>query len=521
MSSENRQWVISQKKTFTKWANNYLRKAGKPQLEDVESDFDDGLMLMHLVNALFPDISMPKKYNKNPNLRPHQLDNLTLAFEMLNAANIKTNFLGVQDLLDHNLKMILGMLWAVILDYAIKGISVDEHTAKEGLLLWCRKKTKGYEGVDPPSLNNFSADWKSGLAFCALIHRHRPDLIDYASLNASDPATNLELAFSVAEEHLDIPRLLDIEDLLELPRPDERSVMTYVSEFFHRFAAQDMKEKAAALLQNFLSFAHRMKQEQKEYERRAAQFIQWCDGQSQVFTTAVFGDSLQEAIDTISKYKGFIVEEQPPKMAEKLDLESLFAEIQTKLEVNNRPAYTPPESLTPAALQSASDALTAASRTYAEAARDNRFRFVTKQEEVLSEADAKEIAASFNHFDKDNSGTLSKVEFKAACSALGVSFKDEEHFQKTFQSISDQGMISREQYFEYVQKLKVNRDDPDHILEAFNALSSGNGSISLTDLNIPPFTAEELRELQEQGVLPVDEEGKISFGEFVTSSFRS
>lgn len=58
------------------------------------------------------------------------------------------------------------------------------------------------------------SSWKDGLAFCALIHRHRPDLIDYAKLHKGDPLYNLNLAFDVAEKHLDIPRMLDPEGLL-------------------------------------------------------------------------------------------------------------------------------------------------------------------------------------------------------------------------------------------------------------------------------------------------------------------
>lgn len=56
-----------------------------------------------------------------------------------------------------------------------------------------------------------SFSFKDGLAFCALIHRHRPDLIDYNKLSKDNPLQNLNTAFDVAEKYLDIPRMLDPE----------------------------------------------------------------------------------------------------------------------------------------------------------------------------------------------------------------------------------------------------------------------------------------------------------------------
>jgi len=97
---------------------------------------------------------------------------------MVDEAKIKTNFLKPTHLIDHDTKMLLGMVWAIILDFAIKGISEDDTTAKEGLLLWCRKKTAGYRDVDPPSIQNFTGHWRNGLAFCALIHKHQVSTVD-------------------------------------------------------------------------------------------------------------------------------------------------------------------------------------------------------------------------------------------------------------------------------------------------------------------------------------------------------
>lgn len=59
--------------------------------------------------------------------------------------------------------------------------------------------------------------FKDGLAFCALIHRHRPDLIDYNKLSKDNPLENLNTAFDVAEKYLDIPRMLDPDGKLVKP----------------------------------------------------------------------------------------------------------------------------------------------------------------------------------------------------------------------------------------------------------------------------------------------------------------
>jgi len=65
-----------------------------------------------------------------------------------------------------------------------------------------------YKGV---KIENFSTSWRSGLGFNALIHAHRPDLVNYDALNPADHVGNLNNAFNVAKDKLGIARLLDAE----------------------------------------------------------------------------------------------------------------------------------------------------------------------------------------------------------------------------------------------------------------------------------------------------------------------
>ena len=90
---------------------------------------------------------------------------------------------------------------------------------------WCRRGVSDYPGV---RVTNMTRSWRDGRAFCALIHRYRPDLIDFAKLEPRDWVGNCSLAFKVAEHELGIPALLDVEDVIR--RPDRLSILTYLSQ---------------------------------------------------------------------------------------------------------------------------------------------------------------------------------------------------------------------------------------------------------------------------------------------------
>ncbi|KAL7980773.1 hypothetical protein Chor_001927 [Crotalus horridus] len=228
--------------TFTAWCNSHLRKAGT-QIENIDEDFRDGLKLMLLLEVISGE-RLPKP--ERGKMRVHKINNVNKALDFIASKGVKLVSIGAEEIVDGNAKMTLGMIWTIILRFAIQDISVEETSAKEGLLLWCQRKTAPYKNVN---VQNFHISWKDGLAFNALIHRHRPELIEYDKLRKDDPVTNLNNAFEVAEKYLDIPKMLDAEDIVNTARPDEKAIMTYVSSFYHAFSgAQKDKQRGVDIL---------------------------------------------------------------------------------------------------------------------------------------------------------------------------------------------------------------------------------------------------------------------------------
>ncbi|XP_073785958.1 protein-methionine sulfoxide oxidase mical3a isoform X22 [Danio rerio] len=100
------------------------------------------------------------------------------------------------------------------------------------LLNWCQRQTEGYRGV---SVSDLTTSWKSGLALCALIHRYRPDLIDFESLDEKDVEKNNQLAFDVAEREFGISPIMTGKEMSVVVEPDKLSMVMYLSQFYEMF----------------------------------------------------------------------------------------------------------------------------------------------------------------------------------------------------------------------------------------------------------------------------------------------
>ncbi|KAE8613456.1 hypothetical protein XENTR_v10007731 [Xenopus tropicalis] len=128
----------------------------------------------------------------------------------------------------------------------------NESVARTGKLLgWCQKQMEGYPGVN---VTDLTMSWKSGLALCAIIHRYRPELINFESLDEQDVEKNNQLAFDIAERELGISPIMTGKEMASVGEPDKLSMVVYLSQFYEMFKESDAEdanqyadEKAALL----------------------------------------------------------------------------------------------------------------------------------------------------------------------------------------------------------------------------------------------------------------------------------
>ncbi|KAL8926689.1 MAG: hypothetical protein Q9208_002763, partial [Pyrenodesmia sp. 3 TL-2023] len=155
---QEQQWVAVQEKTFTKWLNSKII-VREVSCQNLVTDLSDGVLLIHLLEILGNESL--GRYASKPKLRVQRFENVNKALDFIKSRGIQMTNIGAEDVVDGNKKIILGLIWTLILRFTISDINEEGLTAKEGLLLWCQRKTACYDEVD---VRDFSASWNNGLA---------------------------------------------------------------------------------------------------------------------------------------------------------------------------------------------------------------------------------------------------------------------------------------------------------------------------------------------------------------------
>lgn len=228
--SEDAIWKRIQQNTFTRWANEHLKTVNK-YIACLESDFSDGLRLLALVEVLSGK-KLPR-YNARPTMKAQKLNNVDTALRFLtDVEKVKLVNISSSDIVEGNLKLILGLMWTLILHYSIS-MPVWEGeddfdpslTPKQRLLKWIQNK------IPDVPVNNFTTDWNDGKAIGALVDALAPGLCpDWKNWQPEDSVKNVGEALQLAEDWLDIPQLIKPKEMANR-KVDELSMMTYLSQF--------------------------------------------------------------------------------------------------------------------------------------------------------------------------------------------------------------------------------------------------------------------------------------------------
>ncbi|KAH8114728.1 actin cross-linking [Phellopilus nigrolimitatus] len=376
-----------QEKTFCKWLNTKLEANGYSPMTSLVKDLSDGVKLIQLMEIM-GDVKLGR-YNKTPRMRIQKAENVNLALEFITSRGVKLTNIGPEDIIDGNLKLILGMIWTLILRFTIADISEEGLSAKEGLLLWCQRKTQPYEEVN---VHDFTYSWTDGLALCALIHCHRPDLLDYDKLDKADSHANTRLAFRVAEEQLGIPQLLDVEDLCDAARPDERSVMTYVASYFHAFSTMDQAETVSRRVEKFAELMHSVWVSRNDYERRVLALLRALVETQSVWASAQFDGTYADAKIQAAQFLDYKQTTKREWVVERQDVATLFTNVQTKLRTYCLREYIPPPGLSLSDLDEAWKALLKSEA--------NRSKAINAEIREIKETLRKKFADLANEFER-------------------------------------------------------------------------------------------------------------------------
>ncbi|CAH8650544.1 unnamed protein product [Schistosoma intercalatum] len=234
-----------QKKAFTNWVNQHLVKRNC-WVQDLFLDLRNGYLLVRLLECLTNEV-LGLEYIES---RVHWIQNIQRVLDFLRYRGIRIVNIRADEIVDGNPKLTLGLIWIIILHFQLAelienqtklqsdlrvNLSMD-NAAKQTLLSWCRAVTANYPGV---YIKDFTESWKDGRAFLALIHRYRPDLIDFRQVDRQSARENLDLTFDLAERELEVTRLFDSDDIAKTT--DERSIITYVASIYDKLVCNSSK----------------------------------------------------------------------------------------------------------------------------------------------------------------------------------------------------------------------------------------------------------------------------------------
>ena len=169
------------------------------------------------------------------------------------------------------------------------------------------------------------------MAFNAMLHNQNPDCMDFSQLHPSNHLENLRNAFDTAENKFGIPKLLDPEDV-DVQRPDEKSILTYIASYYHTFSKLNEGQRGGKKITFIISKIKNIEDQQREYELSSKALLEWIALKTELMRNRSYANSLEGIQKDYRAFKSYTTKEKPPKCKEKVNIEASFFEIGKELE---------------------------------------------------------------------------------------------------------------------------------------------------------------------------------------------
>jgi len=332
-----------QRKIFTRWASQRLWGAKKIKVTDIVKDFSNPQVSFGLIETLSEKTYKGKIEKQATKFQAIANANNMLKFTFDECGVIMKNKPSAENIVDGEEKEILGLVFNLMMKFLKFQDDEDSKgnlTAKDALLLWVQNKTTSYNDVKPSSFKD-AAHW--GLTLCALIHKHRPKLIDFGSLNKDDTAKNIMIAMDAAEEYFGLEKYITVEEFMRL---DDNSLFVYVSDYFYGIAEQRKIDQAARRIKRLIIFTKTTDALRNDYNSQADDFKNRLKKVEDILSDRSIDNTLSGARAKMDEFYKYKAEDKGVLLGLQLNLEGLYNNLALLLSNNKRPQFRPPSGLT-------------------------------------------------------------------------------------------------------------------------------------------------------------------------------
>jgi len=331
-----------QRKIFTRWANQKLIKKNIT-VKDIVDEIGTGIILVALLETL-AEKTCTSKIDKNPKAKPQKIDNCSQALKFVWECGVEMKLKpSAEQLVDGGEQAILGLIWAIMMKYVKIGDDDGEQqlSAKDALLLWASNKVSEYKEI--PKVEKFGKEWHDGVIFCALLHKHRPQMIDYGKVNKENKIENLKLSQDVALKYFGLEKYVTPEEIQKL---DENSMFVYVSEYYYGIAEQRKLDLAAKRISKVIKLTKENDAMRKEYNETAQKFKERVSRVEKVLEDRTIDNTMAGAKKRIAEFYDYKTKDKNVLLQNQLDLEALYNNLAMRLAHHKRPEFIPPSGLT-------------------------------------------------------------------------------------------------------------------------------------------------------------------------------